>query len=189
MKNKTIFILVIAVFIITSFTINHSYANENDNPTYNFYIKNNEAVTQNLQNILFDNTVSEKTLINKKIAPGTSGGFNVNIDISNGVVSKYNIKFTNFSKDFPKNLKFYFNGAEIDLKTFSLTDIQSSKKVSYEFTWKWEYETEDNIKGDEEDTFSSKIDSFNFDISLTAEYEEIDVTGKLPRSGDIVTNF
>ena len=30
MKNKTIFILVIAVFIITSFTINHSYANEND---------------------------------------------------------------------------------------------------------------------------------------------------------------
>lgn len=184
MKIKTtILISFFVILVFTSFLPKQSMANNEIFPTYNFYIKNNEMILKNTQSILFHESINEENMISKKIAPGTSGKFNVNINISNGVISKYNLKFTNFSEFFPKNLKFYFNGAEMDLKTFSLTDIQSSRKVSYEFTWEWEYETDD--KSDLEDTFLSNIDNLSFDICLTAEYEEIEVEKTLPRSGDI----
>ena len=73
--------------------------------------------------------------------------------------------------------------------------VDSANMVSYLFSWEWQYETKDNISnssvGDIEDTNSSEIGNLSFDIILHAEYEEIIVDNgeKLPRSGDISTNF
>ena len=185
---KRVILMISFLGILTLF--NTSYAYENSITTYNFFIKNNEVLFQNTHQIIISDSLDETILKNRKIAPGTSGRFNVNINISNGVISKYNLKFSNISKNFPKNIKFYFNGEEIDLKTFSLTDIQSSKKVSYEFAWKWEYETEDKSKleGDLADILSSTFENLSFDIVLSSEYEEIKSTETLPRSGDIVSS-
>ena len=192
MKIKNIVILIIFILLM-EFTINKSIANEETYPIYNFYIKKNAIVLNNTQDILLADSVNEKLLTNNKIAPGTCGKFIVNINILNGVISKYNLEFINISDKFPENIKFYFNGAEIDLKTFSLTDIQSSKVISYEFEWKWMYETEkDNIlTGDLKDTDSSKWEDLSINISLTAEFEKINKKDIeiLPRSGDILTNF
>ena len=188
-KNKIVYIIFVFLLIITYFNFNKSYASEKEYISYDFYIKKDKAFINNSQNMLFTDSILGKTLAKGKIAPGTEGKFKVNVHIANGVISKYKLCFNDFSSDLPKNLKFYFNDEEIDLKTFSLTDIQSSNNVSYLFTWKWEYETED--LGDAEDTAASNLNLLSFNIVLHAEYEEIvkDIKEVLPRSGDISTNF
>lgn len=194
-KVRILYIVLIFLLLANIFSFNKTYASENPYIEYDFYVTKDEAYLENKNNVLLANSVSASTLTNGKIAPGTKGNFKVNIKISRMVISKYKLSFGNFTGNLPKNLKFYFNGEEIDLKTFSLTDIQSSNMVSYLFTWEWQYETKDSISssslGDIEDTSSSEIGNLSFDIILHAEYEEIIVENseKLPRSGDISTNF
>lgn len=194
-KVKIIYIFLIFLLIGNILCVKKSYATENRYIKYDFFVTKDSAYLENKYNVLLANSISASTLENGKIAPGTKGNFKVNIKISRMVISKYRLSFGNFSGNLPKNLKFYFNGEEIDLKTFSLTDIQSSNMVSYLFSWEWQYETKDNISnslvGDVEDTNSSEIGNLSFDIILHAEYEEIIVDNgeKLPRSGDISTNF
>lgn len=183
-KNKIKCSILLVLLFITYFRFNYSYASIN----YNFYIKNDR---EDSYNMLLADTVMKNTLIDNKIAPGTKGNFKVNVKIENGLVSKYKLYFNNFASNLPKNLKFYFNDEEIDLKTFSLIDVQRGKDISYLFSWKWEYETVDKktgVKfGDIDDTSSAELGNLKFNIVLEAEYENEINKSKitLPRSGDI----
>mgnify|MGYP003302086622 CR=1 FL=1 len=123
-------------------------------------------------------TVDKETLIDGKIAPGTSGTFEISVDASGSEVDlDYTIEFAN-EKNKPNNLVFVYKG----LNYKSLSDIKISGKIenykenkvkNESITWKWNYETgktEDEITtNDKLDTQDAeKIAQYTFDIITTA---------------------
>ena len=69
---------------------------------------------EQVQEIKLVSTYNSETLVNNKIAPGTSGSFNIIVDATGSEVGiKYNIKFAEESNK-PQNLKFVYGGKEYD---------------------------------------------------------------------------
>lgn len=190
MKTKHIIIIILIVISIASIMPRTFAEDIKQNPVvYNFLISSNEISEPIETNILLPYTVDQKTLINGKIAPGTHGSFEINVNIAENIQASYILSFSNFSANLPQNLKFYYLNKEIDIKTFSISENDISNGNSYIFMWKWDYETEN---GDVIDTNDSLITNLNFDINLSANYETKDNKSEnevLPRTGDIETNF
>jgi hypothetical protein len=182
MKIKSIFVLLI--FAIMMAKVSNTFAS-NLQTSYDFYISaDNISIQTESVDALLSDSADNQTLINKKIAPGTSGSFSINVNVSSYVRAEYELKFENFSTILPQNLKFYYNEQEINPYTFKLVDEKEEENACYTFSWKWEYETED---GDAIDLLDSQIGNVTYDITLKSEYKEL--TKKLPRSGDILANY
>lgn len=125
---------------------------------WSFKIAKNGAETKEVNLI---NTASKNTLVDGKIAPGTSGEFSVTLDATGSDVGvDYILAFIN-EKNKPNNLVFNYNGRK--LKTLSeLGDIKGniklggSKTETIKIGWTWEYQTgttaEEKNKNDEIDT-------------------------------------
>lgn len=122
-------------------------------------------------------TIDEDTLVNGKIAPGTSGQIVISVDGAGSEVDlDYTIEFAN-EKNKPNNLIFTYMGNNYT----SLTDIVINGKIKYYeenkrkeaiVFWKWAYETgttEDEIAiNDGIDTQNSEaITQYTFDIIAT----------------------
>ncbi len=120
---------------------------------------------EQVQTINLASTYNNATLVDNKIAPGTSGSFNIIVDGTGSDVGiNYNIQFTNENTK-PTNLKFTYNGQEYDSITELQTDLSgvinandSDKTKTLKIDWKWEYETG---KGAEEIARNDKIDTQN----------------------------
>jgi len=116
----------------------------------------------------------------EKIAPGTNGSFEIELDASSAEVSlDYKIEFLN-EQNKPTNLKFSYEGTTTNnlkdlenlLKGEFLVDDTNKNKV-LTINWEWPFETgttEDEIKAnDETDTTEGKTaNSYTFDIQVTA---------------------
>ena len=103
---------------------------------------------EQVQEIKLVSTYNSETLVNNKIAPGTSGSFNIIVDATGSEVGiKYNIKFAEESNK-PQNLKFVYGGKEYDsIKQLgdelsgTITANEEDKTRTINVQWKWNYET------------------------------------------------
>ncbi len=103
---------------------------------------------EQVQEIKLVSTYNSETLVNNKIAPGTSGSFNIIVDATGSEVGiKYNIKFAEESNK-PQNLKFVYGGKEYDsIKQLgdelsgTIAANEEDKTRTINVQWKWDYET------------------------------------------------
>ena len=121
-----------------------------------------------LKDINLLQTVNNKTLVYEKIAPGTSGGFDILISSQ----EKMNYKITFESENVkPSNLKFYTS--EDNRKYDSLEELgntlegiilENEEKKIY-INWEWPYEI--NKQSNEKDTIdANRIRKYNFSICV-----------------------
>lgn len=122
---------------------------------------------------------NKNTLINGKIAPGTTGSFDIVIDATGSEVGvEYKISFANESNK-PTNFKFIYE----NVKYSSLQDLEKTltgtidandenKKKILTINWVWEYEIGSNAtqisKNDVIDTKDGKSNlDYTFDVIVT----------------------
>ena len=120
---------------------------------------------------------------NKKIQPGESGYFDIEINLYDYYSNiNYTIIFSNL-KNKPNNLEFIIDNQSVNLEKFKLDGQMenNTRRIIKRIYWNWKYEGEDNPP--------INHDEITFDISLNWEKEKKDfMTGKLPRTGsDLIT--
>lgn len=139
---------------------------------WKFDISGTDTYSQSdtIENITLAQTCDEKTLIDKQIAPGTSGSFDIIIDSTDAEVGiDYEVTFSNIPTNFPKNLKFFVDDKEYQLEEgFTGTiDANDTEKVLVKtVNWSWEYETENGDNDDTQDGLADAND-VKFDITVT----------------------
>lgn len=122
-------------------------------------------------------TIDKNTLIYEKIAPGTSGSFDISLYSNQNL--KYRIEFDSINEK-PKNLKFKaLKSGEIleesnTLESLSkkLTgDINQNEKINITINWYWNYEDKEN--GEDADIQDTKdcenIKSYKFNVYAFGE--------------------
>lgn len=144
--------------------------------TWNFKINGQKEQVQVIQLI---STCDNETLVNNKIAPGTSGSFNIIVDGTGSDVGiQYNISFSNENNK-PTNLKFEYENVEYN----SIQELQSNlsgvikakeqkKSKTLNIKWEWAYETGSNeteiAENDQIDTQNAQeFQNYTFDVSVT----------------------
>lgn len=172
--------LVIAAGIFAGYTF-AKYTNtitghgETEIAKWNFKV--NEA-TEEFETIKLADTYDQTTLIDGKIAPGTSGSFDLVIDATGAEVGvDYKVDFQNETNK-PTNLKFTYNNQTLDeieeyeeffKGTIDANDENKTRTLTVE--WEWPYETGTDteiIANDEVDTAEglSALD-YTFDVVVT----------------------
>ena len=169
-KKKIIFAIAIITAITLSFVVGQRYSKymarvRGDGmaeiATWRFKVNEQEEV----QKINLISTCNNGTLVNNKIAPGTSGSFNILVDATGSEVGiDYKIQFVEKSEK-PKNLKFTNNDIEFNeitqLESYLSGIIQAdedNKTKNLTIGWYWPYETGTNP---EEIAQNDKIDTKN----------------------------
>lgn len=187
MKNITKKIIVgvalVAIGASTFIGITHSkYTNkitgngETEIAKWNFVV--NEA-TEQMETIKLADTYNKDTLINGRIAPGTSGSFDLVIDATDAEVGvKYKVDFEDETNK-PSNLKFKYNDMifdEIedyeDVFTGIIDADDTNKTRTLTVDWEWAYETTDNDNTLEENDNTDTTEGlealdYSFNITVT----------------------
>lgn len=139
------------------------------------------GVSKKSENINLATTYNPETLVNGKIAPGTSGTFGVQIDATGTETGiNYEIKIDRILGAIIHNLVFIYN----DNTYSSLSELSNAlsgnipadadnKIVNLEIGWCWPYETivhESSKSGDGQDTLDGSTiynSKYSFDITIT----------------------
>ncbi len=134
---------------------------------------------KNLQfkSINLSETIDRNTMVNEKIAPGTSGNFDILIESNQDL--KYKVEFNSLNQK-PKNLKFKayknekFIGEENTLEKLSNImqgDINKNEKINFTVNWYWNFENQNDLNNtDLQDTKDSKnLSTYQFDILAVGE--------------------
>lgn len=135
--------------------------------------------TEEMATIKLADTYHSNTLVGGKIAPGTSGSFDLVIDTSSSEVGvKYQVKFENETNK-PANLKFKYQDQILDeIKDYEqyFTDVinadDENKTRTLTVEWQWLYETEnENTTINENDEIDTKDGlnalDYKFDLLIT----------------------
>lgn len=128
------------------------------------------ATTDTIENLTIAQTCNASTLTNGKIAPGTSGSFDIVVNAETTEVGlDYNVVFTesNGNTTLPTNLKFKLDGSDwnfTDGISGKISSNADSKVVTHTVTWSWDYET---TSGDLADT-TDGINSLDYLFNVTA---------------------
>lgn len=184
-KTKIVLIVIVIAVILVSFIGGQAYAKYMSKVTGNgvgeiaqwrFKVNENE---EKMQTISLNSTIYNFTLANGRIAPGTAGSFEINIDGSgSGVAIFYTVNFQNETEK-PKNLKFKYDGKEFKsielLNPWIVGTIHGdtdAQQRSFIIEWEWPYETgntpEEIAENDERDTIDAKnISDYRFDVVVT----------------------
>lgn len=184
-KTKIVLIVIVIAVILVSFIGGQAYAKYMSKVTGNgvgeiaqwrFRVNENE---EKMQTISLNSTIYNFTLANGRIAPGTAGSFEINIDGSgSGVAIFYTVNFQNETEK-PKNLKFKYDGKEFEsielLNHWIVGTIHGdtdAQQRSFIIEWEWPYETgntpEEIAENDERDTIDAKnISDYRFDVVVT----------------------
>ena len=187
MTNKKKILVIVAVLsaIIVSFMGGQSFSKyvsqvkgqaQMEVARWSFLVNGEEESIQNMQ---LGSTCDDETLLDNKIAPGTQGNFNIEIDATGSEVGiQYHVTFEEKTKK-PRNLIFIYNKStyanlqDLEVALEGVIDANDeTKKISIPIQWKWEYET-GNDEGlreteDREDTEDGKmLQNYNFDIIVT----------------------
>lgn len=188
MKNKTkkfltIIVALLLIILIQAIGVTYAKYITSDNVTgeaevakWAFQIKKEGEESKTIKLV---NTTDKQTLINGKIAPGSSGAILITLDGTGSEVDmEYNLKFYN-EQNKPTNLYFTYMGnnysslSEIENITGTIKHSNSTKQREIAVLWKWGYETgsstEEKTKNDTIDTQdASKIEKYTFDAVVTA---------------------
>ena len=184
-KTKIVLIVIVIAVILVSFIGGQAYAKYMSKITGNgvgeiaqwrFKVNENE---EKMQTTSLNSTIYNFTLANGRIAPGTAGSFEINIDGSGaGVAIFYTVNFQNETEK-PKNLKFKYDGKEFEsielLNHWIVGTIHGdtdAQQRSFIIEWEWPYETgntpEEIAENDERDTIDAKnISDYRFDVVVT----------------------
>lgn len=144
--------------------------------TWNFKINGQK---EQVQSIPLISTCHNETLVNHKIAPGTSGSFNIRIDATGSDVGiQYHIRFSNESNK-PTNLRFEYENVEYN----AIQELQNNlsgvikandedKQRIFNIKWKWDYETGNNeteiAENDRIDTQDAQqFQNYTFYVTIT----------------------
>ena len=184
-KNKKIIKILCAVLLLMSLGMTgYTYAKyvtqekgngSADIATWSFRIEKDE--NEDVKTIRLADTSNKETLLNGKIAPGTSGQFYLKINaVGSEVAVDYKVTFEN-EKNKPDNIIFKYDGktysslSEIDAiqGTMGLTDYKS-QLIKVE--WQWPYETGSAVNGiasgDKVDTQNGQDNlDYTFDVIAT----------------------
>mgnify|MGYP004507159661 FL=1 len=153
-KKKVIIVSSILIIMLLAFIGGQAYAKYISQvrgngiaeiATWSFKVNGQK---EQVQEIKLFSTYNSETLVNNKIAPGTSGSFNIIVDATGSEVGiKYNIKFAEESNK-PQNLKFVYGGKEYDsIKQLgdelsgTIAANEEDKTRTINVQWKWNYET------------------------------------------------
>ena len=184
-KNKKIIKILCAVLLLMSLGMTgYTYAKyvtqekgngSADIATWSFRIEQDE--NEDVKTIRLADTSNKETLLNGKIAPGTSGQFYLKINaVGSEVAVDYKVTFGNENNK-PDNIIFKYDGktysslSEIDAiqGTMGLTDYKS-QLIKVE--WEWPYETGSAVNGiasgDKVDTQNGQDNlDYTFDVIAT----------------------
>ena len=184
-KNKKIIKILCAVLLLMSLGMTgYTYAKyvtqekgngSADIATWSFRIEKDE--NEDVKTIRLADTSNKETLLNGKIAPGTSGQFYLKINaVGSEVAVDYKVTFGN-EKNKPDNIIFKYDGktysslSEIDAiqGTMGLTDYKSQL---IKIEWEWPYETGSAVNGiasgDKVDTQNGQDNlDYTFDVIAT----------------------
>lgn len=184
-KKKAIFIVAIVSTIVLAFIGGKTFSKyvaevRGDGiaevATWSFKVNGQQ---EEVQTINLGSTCNDETLIGNKIAPGTSGSFNIMVDGTGSDVGiDYRIEFQNETTK-PANLKFIYNKQEFS----SIEELQNNlsgtihandedKTRNLTIDWKWDYETgttESEIaNNDKMDTQNAKdIANYTFNVIVS----------------------
>lgn len=122
-------------------------------------------------------TIDKETLIYEKIAPGTSGSFNILLDSNQNL--KYKIEFNSINEK-PHNLNFRaLKNEEILGESNTLEElsenltgyINQNEKINITINWYWNFESEQNQEyTDIQDTKdSANIKTYQFNVCTLGE--------------------
>ena len=184
-KNKKIlFVILILLAIILSFIGGKTFSKYMSQvqgsgtaeiANWVFKVNGTEDLVQSVDLL---STYNNETLIDNKVAPGTSGSFNIIIDATGSEVGvDYKVKFLNETEK-PQNLIFIYNDNEYatiqelqeDLSGTINAD-EDNKTRTITINWKWQYETGENEneinQNDIIDTQNAKdFENYTFDINV-----------------------
>ena len=186
-KGKALIILAVMLLVLSviggalMFT-NAKYASKDTGEVstsvahWNFEVTGTDTFNarDNLKGLKLAQVCTPATLVNGKLAPGTSGSFTITVSTRGAEVgANYGIVFDNFSNNFPTNLKFYVDGTAYNLSsgftgTINANDVNNQTKT-HTVTWDWPYETGDVTVNDPIDTNNGiNNKDISFDITVTA---------------------
>lgn len=189
-KKKVLIVLAILLIILLAFIGGQAYAKYVSEvrgngiaeiATWDFKV-NGES--EQVDEISLASTCNNETLVDNKIAPGTTGSFNIIVDATDSDVGiNYNITFTE-EENKPENLKFFYDDKEYN----SIKDLEEdlygtintndgNKARTLNIKWEWPYQTgtnEDEIaKNDLIDTKDAKtIQNYTFSVVVTGTQVE-----------------
>ena len=183
-KKKILLIVAILLVILVSFFCGRAFAKykaevkgSGTAEIANWVFKVNGKEDQ-IQKIDLLSTYDNETLIDSKIAPGTSGKFDIILDATGSDVGvNYQVKFLNESEK-PQNLIFVYDNNEYctiqDLEqnlTGTIDANEENKTRTITIEWKWKYETgsteEEINQNDIIDTETAKqIRNYTFDVNV-----------------------
>lgn len=187
-KNKIIAIIAILLAVFISFMGGQTFSKyvtevkgvgNASIATWNFNVKDGED--KQIQTIDLVSTANNETLVDNKIAPGTSGSFVIKIDGAGSEVGiAYNIQIANETKK-PENLIYTYEGktynsiaqlAQEASGEFKANASEEEKVKEIQIGWNWAYETGNddtqklaNNKKDTQDGMT--IRNYTFDIIVT----------------------
>ncbi len=138
----------------------------------NIYKFNVDYKDMNLKSINLLDSADKTTFVYEKIAPGSRGEFEIELNSNQNL--KYKIEFkSNNSK--PQNLNFkvlkdnvFLDEANTleELSECMKGDIIKNQKIIYKIEWYWKFQNSKNLeKSDIQDTNDAKnINQYNFDV-------------------------
>ena len=189
LKKEIIIGIILIAILILSITIKGIYSRYSTQidgagtaTIAKWSFKANNTTTK-IKNIRLNSIYAKNDLTQDRIAPGTSGSFDIFLDGTGSDVSiDYSIKIKN-EKDKPKNLKFSYNGTtkstlkELEDVLKGQINIKDNTTKTITIYWNWEYKISDNeidnIENDRIDTLDSEKD-YTFDIIITGKQAKPD---------------
>ena len=184
-KKKAVIALCILVVMLVAFIGGQAYAKYISQvrgngiaeiATWSFKVNGEK---EQVQEIRLASTCNNQTLVNNKIAPGTSGSFNIKIDATGSDVGiNYNITFAQ-EENKPQNLKFVYGGIEyssikeLEGKLSGMIEANERDKTrTINVRWQWDYETgRDPSQINENDIVDTKdatnVANYTFQVIVT----------------------
>lgn len=183
-KKKIIVCIIVALILLLCFFAGCAFAKYVSNVTgttigdiANWSFKVNESTTAISDSISLVNTVNESTLVNGKMAPGTSGRFSFEVDATGSEVDVgYYVTFfdenaTSGNLQFEYKGNKYSNLQELSNAVSGVLDASNNQKETVTIGWTWLYEAqnEENIEiYDAQDTLiGDSILEYTFDMAIT----------------------
>ena len=184
-KNKKIlFVILILLAIILSFIGGKTFSKYMSQvqgsgtaeiANWVFKVNGTEDLVQSVDLL---STYNNETLIDNKVAPGTSGHLDIIIDATGSEVGvDYKVKFLNETEK-PQNLVFIYNDNEYATIQELQEDLsgtinanEDNKTRTITINWEWQYETGENEneinQNDIIDTQNAKdFENYTFDINV-----------------------
>lgn len=153
-------------------TLSKGITNSESQKIYNFKI---DYKNLDFKSIDLADTIDKTTLVYEKIAPGTSGSFNIVLNSNQNL--KYKIEFNSMNEK-PYNLKFeVLKNEELLLEANALEelsekltgDINKDEKIDFKINWYWNYEGDTEISDIQDTKDAENIKKYQFNLYALGE--------------------